>query len=82
MIRYTGFESLEITLIDLEIHWQKAIIEHQVTQFLITPALFNALVDTNIESLVNVKKTHFGGESASLTHVLKKLLNIVVKRKM
>ncbi len=58
------------TLIDLN-QLAKIIIKHQVTQFLITTALFNALVDTNIESLVNVKKIYFGGESASLAHVKK-----------
>ena len=44
-----------------------------VTQFLITTALFNALVeatqDEMEQALVNVKKIYFGGEGASLIHV-------------
>ncbi len=58
------------TLLNLD-QLANQIAKHQITQFFITTALFNALVDTNIESLANVKKIFFGGESASLVHVKK-----------
>ncbi|VBB05120.1 phosphopantetheine attachment site [Lucifera butyrica] len=43
----------------------------QVTVFFITTALFNTLVDVNLESLKQVRKILFGGEAASPRHVKK-----------
>lgn len=42
-----------------------------VTLFFITTALFNILVDTNLDSLINVRKILVGGERASVEHVRK-----------
>ncbi|UHA72709.1 non-ribosomal peptide synthetase [Paenibacillus sp. 481] len=43
--------------------------EQQVTVFFVTTALFNTLVDVNIECFANVRKVLFGGELVSLSHV-------------
>ncbi|WP_229521544.1 non-ribosomal peptide synthetase [Paenibacillus monticola] len=45
--------------------------EEKISIFLITTALFNALVDSRIEALKNVKKILFGGERVSQFHVNK-----------
>ena len=47
------------------------IYKKKITIFFITTALFNTLVDLNMESLKNVKKILFGGERASYRHVEK-----------
>ncbi|HDR7471131.1 amino acid adenylation domain-containing protein [Bacillus toyonensis] len=57
------------------------IIEEEITIFFVTTALFNTLVDVNIESFFNVRKILFGGERASVTHV-KKALKYMGKEKI
>ncbi|NRR19901.1 non-ribosomal peptide synthetase [Brevibacillus sp. MS2.2] len=47
--------------------------EQRVTIFFVTTALFNTLVDHNIESFSGVRKVLFGGERVSLRHVQKAL---------
>lgn len=47
--------------------------ENEITIFYITTALFNMLVDWDIESLKNVKKILFGGEAISVNHARKAL---------
>ncbi|TKI55482.1 amino acid adenylation domain-containing protein [Brevibacillus antibioticus] len=47
--------------------------EQGVTIFFVTTALFNTLVDHNIESFSGVRKVLFGGERVSLRHVQKAL---------
>ena len=47
------------------------IIEKQVNIFFVTTALFNALVDVNIQCFKNVQKVLFGGERVSVSHVTK-----------
>lgn len=42
-----------------------------ITLFFITTALFNILVDTNLDSLINVRKILVGGERASVEHMRK-----------
>jgi len=49
----------------------KVIEREKVTVFFITTALFNTLVDVNIECLKNVRKVLFGGEQSSARHVRK-----------
>jgi tyrocidine synthetase-3 len=49
----------------------KVIEEEKITVFFITAALFNTLVDVNVECLKNVRKVLFGGEAASVSHVRK-----------
>jgi amino acid adenylation domain-containing protein len=49
----------------------KVIDQEKVTVFFITTALFNTLVDVNIECLKNIRKILFGGEMASAHHVRK-----------
>lgn len=43
--------------------------KYDVKVFFITTALFNALVDTSLEALKNVRKIIFGGENASGVHI-------------
>ncbi|NEW07889.1 amino acid adenylation domain-containing protein [Paenibacillus sp. SYP-B3998] len=43
--------------------------KEQVTIFFITTALFNTLVDTNIECFGTIRKVLFGGERVSFPHV-------------
>lgn len=45
--------------------------ERDITLFFVTTALFNAIVDTNVESLQQVKNILFGGEKVSVQHVKK-----------
>ncbi|MFS0553171.1 non-ribosomal peptide synthetase [Brevibacillus sp. 179-C9.3 HS] len=47
--------------------------EYRVTIFFVTTALFNTLVDHNIESFSGVRKVLFGGERVSVRHVQKAL---------
>ncbi len=49
----------------------KVIEKEKVTVFFITTALFNTLVDVNIECFKNVRKVLFGGEMGSVSHVRK-----------
>ncbi|MBP2654775.1 MAG: non-ribosomal peptide synthetase [Firmicutes bacterium] len=49
----------------------KVIEQEKVTAFFITTALFNTLVDVNIECLKNIRKVLFGGEQVSVRHVQK-----------
>jgi len=49
----------------------KVIDQEKVTVFFITTALFNTLVDVNIECLKNIRKVLFGGEQSSVRHVRK-----------
>ncbi len=42
-----------------------------ISLFFVTTALFNAIVDTNLESLQQVKSVLFGGEKVSIQHVKK-----------
>jgi len=43
----------------------------EVTVFFVTTALFNTIVDTNIEMLENIRKILFGGERISISHANK-----------
>ena len=52
------------------------IVESEVTVLFITTALFNVLVDMNVNELKNVRKILFGGEKVSVPHV-KKALDMV-----
>lgn len=49
------------------------IIKENISVFLITTALFNTLVDYNIETFDKVKRVIFGGEEASVEHARKLL---------
>jgi len=49
------------------------IIEKNISIFFITTALFNTIVDLNIECLKNVRRVLFGGERVSLQHAKKAL---------
>ncbi|MBN2536021.1 MAG: amino acid adenylation domain-containing protein, partial [Spirochaetales bacterium] len=56
----------------IDIHALSALIkEKKVSVFFITTALFNTLVDLDIEALQNVRKILFGGERVSFPHVKK-----------
>ena len=46
----------------------KQIKEHNVTIFFVTTALFNSLVDIDINCFTNIKKVLFGGEIVSVNH--------------
>jgi amino acid adenylation domain-containing protein len=45
----------------------------QITVFFLTTALFNALVDIDLESMKNIRNVLFGGERVSVPHVRKAL---------
>ena len=45
--------------------------EEQITVFFITTALFNTLVEVNINCFKNIRKVLFGGERVSVSHVVK-----------
>ncbi|MCK4257933.1 MAG: amino acid adenylation domain-containing protein [Halanaerobiales bacterium] len=47
------------------------IIDEEVTVLVLSTGLFNIIVDHKLESLKNVRKISFGGESASFKHVKK-----------
>ncbi|QUI24146.1 amino acid adenylation domain-containing protein [Vallitalea pronyensis] len=49
------------------------IIEKGVSVFFITTALFNTLIDNNIECFKNIRKVLFGGERISVSHAKKAL---------
>ncbi len=51
----------------------KIIKEQGITIFFVTTALFNTLVDTNIEYLAGVRKILFGGERISVSHTKRAL---------
>ena len=55
-------------VIDVD-HSVDTIISQEISVFFVTTALFNAIVDYNMESLKNIKKILFGGEQASQSHV-------------
>lgn len=44
-----------------------------ITIFFVTTALFNTLVDTNLEALQNIRKVLFGGERISVPHAARAL---------
>lgn len=47
------------------------IIDNKVTNFLITTALFNSIVDANLSGISSLKYLLFGGEKVSINHVVK-----------
>ncbi|MCZ8518257.1 MULTISPECIES: non-ribosomal peptide synthetase [Paenibacillus] len=47
--------------------------ENKISLFFATTALFNAMVDENVEGLAGVRHMLFGGERASVTHIRKAL---------
>ncbi|MBN3360519.1 non-ribosomal peptide synthetase, partial [Clostridium botulinum] len=49
------------------------IVNEKISVFFTTTALFNTIVDTNIEYLINVKKILFGGERVSVKHTKRAL---------
>lgn len=49
----------------------KLIEKQGITVFFVTTALFNTLVDINIECFKNIRKVLFGGERVSVAHVKK-----------
>ena len=55
--------------------------EKKVTVFFITTALFNTIVDTNMEALQGVRKVLFGGERISVRHA-KKALNYLGENRL
>ncbi|MCP4157026.1 MAG: amino acid adenylation domain-containing protein, partial [bacterium] len=54
----------------------KLISKEGITLFLITTALFNLLVDIEIDSMRNVRRVLFGGESASVEQVARALAHL------
>ncbi len=58
------------TVIDID-KLSKLIKDQEISVFFVTTALFNTLVDLNIECLKNVRKILFGGERVSLQHTKK-----------
>ncbi len=52
------------------------ILRQQVTLFFVTTALFNMLVDFEINSLKNIRKVLFGGERISVEHARKALATL------
>ncbi|NLD50131.1 MAG: amino acid adenylation domain-containing protein, partial [Clostridiaceae bacterium] len=50
--------------------------KEKISVFFITTALFNALVDINIDALTNIKHVLFGGERVSLAHAGKALAKL------
>ncbi|WDF02035.1 non-ribosomal peptide synthetase [Shouchella hunanensis] len=56
----------------LDLNYLANLIEQKkISIFFITTALFNALIETNIEKLINVRKILVGGEQASSYHINK-----------
>jgi bacitracin synthase 3 len=49
------------------------IIDEKITLFFVTTALFNVLVDTNIQCFAHIRSVLFGGERVSFEHVKKAL---------
>ena len=60
------------TFLDMD-QLTRLIEEQRITVFFVTTALFNAIVDVNIECLKNVRKLLFGGERISVRHAEKAL---------
>ncbi|AEY65543.1 non-ribosomal peptide synthetase [Clostridium sp. BNL1100] len=58
------------SLLDME-ELSKIIRQQNISVFFVTTALFNTLVDVNIECFKNVRKVLFGGERVSVPHVRK-----------
>ncbi|WP_235604064.1 amino acid adenylation domain-containing protein [Bacillus gaemokensis] len=52
------------------------IVRENITVLFITTALFNVLVDVNINCLSNIRKVLFGGERVSVAHVRKAIQHI------
>ncbi|MEB9613525.1 amino acid adenylation domain-containing protein, partial [Bacillus cereus] len=52
------------------------IVKENITVLFITTALFNVLVDVNINCLTNIRKILFGGERVSVAHVRKAVQHI------
>ncbi len=63
------------TLLDVA-NLSELIREEEITVTFITTALFNMLVDTNIECFARVRKILFGGERISVQHVQKALMHL------
>ena len=55
--------------------------KEQITLFFITTALFNTLVDINVEGFRGIRKILFGGERVSVSHV-RRALNYLGKGKL
>lgn len=55
--------------------------EEEITIFFVTTALFNVLVDNNLEALKGVRKILFGGERISVPHA-RKALDYLGKEKL
>lgn len=51
----------------------KVIRDEEISVFFVTTALFNTLVDINVESFAKVRKVLFGGEKVSVKHVKRAL---------
>ncbi|EPR07516.1 non-ribosomal peptide synthetase, partial [Ruminiclostridium papyrosolvens] len=58
------------SLLDME-ELSLIIREQNISVFFVTTALFNTLVDVNVECFKNVRKVLFGGERVSVPHVRK-----------
>ena len=58
------------SLLDME-KLSQIIREQNISVFFVTTALFNTLVDVNVECFKNVRKVLFGGERVSVPHVRK-----------
>lgn len=68
----------KLVLIDKEsisdiTEWTKMIENERISLLFITTALFNTVVDVNVEALSQVRKVLFGGERVSVNHVRKAL---------
>jgi amino acid adenylation domain-containing protein/non-ribosomal peptide synthase protein (TIGR01720 family) len=76
----------KLVLIDKEsvidmIKLPKLIIDAKISVLFITTALFNVIVDMNIQCLENIRKVLFGGERVSMEHV-EKAFNILGKDRL
>ncbi|NIA18797.1 MAG: amino acid adenylation domain-containing protein, partial [Simkaniaceae bacterium] len=47
--------------------------DHNISMFFVTTAMFNTIVDVNVQCLGNLNKLFFGGERVSFSHVRKAL---------
>ncbi|WP_449600898.1 amino acid adenylation domain-containing protein [Paenibacillus sp. Marseille-Q9583] len=68
----------KLVLIDKEsisdiAEWTKMIENERISLLFITTALFNTVVDVNVEALSQVRKVLFGGERVSVNHVRRAL---------
>ena len=55
--------------------------DYEISIVFITTVMFNAIVDTDIESLMEVRKILFGGEKVSYEHV-ERLLKVIGPNKI